>query len=377
MDNALKQRILGVIVLFALIGICITVLLHNNKKAQQEGIPTTSSMQPTRHHRNQTLNAQNALTTQTTQTKNIDNSNANPTQPSTSSVFGNPPPATTATTIRPHITSTPTSTQTTRVTPMTATTTTPRHNTQLLETVPSPVKLQPTRTLTTKPEHTTPITKTKTFEKNTKEISHATTSKAFAVQVGTFSNRENATALVKALKGRGFTATTSTFKTKHGTMTRVLIGERGLTRKQAETTRTRINETFQIKGIITPITQTKTTRTETKKIEKTAKMEKTITKHPLPTTHTTKLLNTFSPATRNSSKEINTFAKPTPTTRNTTNTLTRPTHTATPTPRTTSDSSMNGSDGFAPVTSAQPSHINTPTTTPRTTGNNTGAVTIP
>lgn len=246
MDNALKQRILGVIVLFALIGICITVLLHNNKVSQRqqmreprhhliaqtesqptEALPPPPTLKEIAHAKPTpatSVSSHEDTTTTTVKTTHVKTST-----PSTASVFGN-----------------------TNETPTTKPVVTHPLTSQAMASIPSVHKT------TTLPRifNSTETTKTTKPEKTL-------TTKTFSVQVGTFSNRENATALVKALHGRGFAATTQSVKVKHGEMTRVVIGEKGLTRKEAESIKLRLNKSLHLTGIISPVGKTTENKTST------------------------------------------------------------------------------------------------------------------
>ncbi|HEV2613111.1 MAG TPA: SPOR domain-containing protein [Gammaproteobacteria bacterium] len=352
MDNALKQRILGIIVLFALIGICITVLLHNNKVQREAALQNsrqliandqTSLSTPTtthRHHKAATTTTSLPADTTIQQTSVFSQPAVN-TQPQEQSqpqqqqastqTFENTAPAAEEHAI-------PLNSSTSTVQP----TVTPQVVTQ-----PS----KPKSALTTSSAFSTKTlsTKAKTSKTNTninsplfsstehsKEKTKTVVTKAWAVQVGTFSDHQNAMALVKALKGRGFTATTQSVKTKHGNMTRVVIGASGLTRQQAETTKLHLSKTLQLHGILSPVTKKTAEKTERKVVHTTKSAKAKTTEHEF-------------------SKPVNAESAPT---------------SAKASPENVGSSSINS--GAAPVSAAKPSYNNSDTG-----ANNSGAVVIP
>ena len=75
--------------------------------------------------------------------------------------------------------------------------------------------------------------------------------KYWAVQLGSFSERANAEALVTKLKGQGIPAAAEKLPTVKGEMTRVLAGKR-LTRAEAEKLQSRLNTEFKLKGFLVP-----------------------------------------------------------------------------------------------------------------------------
>jgi cell division septation protein DedD len=261
MDNALKQRILGIIVLFALIGICISVLLHNNKVEREQGIQRAHQLIA---QQQQQATQKTPLTTQvqmtavaqpTTTTAQPQQTEVAPTTPSTTSVFN---------TTAPPTTSTPSPTTTKKITK----TTTPSTTSTMNNFSPPVTTTHPAITKTTKTKATTTVT----------------TEKTFIVQVGTFSKKSNATALVKALHERGFNATTVSTKTTHGILTKVLVGgEKGLTKAEAETAKLRLKKTLDLNGVISPIS-TASTHHNTKK--------STVAKKKITAHHETKSTNT-------------------------------------------------------------------------------------
>jgi cell division septation protein DedD len=213
MDNALKQRVLGVIVLFALIGICITVLLHNNKVAQQQGLQHARQIIASSQKTTSTQQKFPVQTNTPTPTSSVAVIAQQPAAPTTDSVFNDE----------------------------NAVEATPAPSVQTVQS--APISRKKTKSITetvSTPTATTTITTT-----NTTTASPATAT--FSVQVGTFSKRENATALVKALHERGFSsATTQSITTKHGDMTRVVIGGNGLTRKEAETIKLHLSKNLHL-----------------------------------------------------------------------------------------------------------------------------------
>jgi len=255
MDTALKQRILGIIVLFALIGICIMVLLQNNKTAQQQ------SLECARKSIIATQQKQTPAQIQTTVPK------TNPPTPATApisaasltaSVFAAPVTPTTTP-------STPSkSNNTGAIVSPTTTTTTPAAAPAKIITKPN----KPLKTTAVNTAHTTAV--------NTNSSS---SSAAYIVQVGQFSKKENALSLAKAINNHGFTATTQSIKTSHGEMTRVIIGEKGLTHSDAEKTKQKLAKLLKLNSIITPVPVTKNTQ-KTVKIAKTTKITKTKTTAP-------------------------------------------------------------------------------------------------
>lgn len=223
MDNALKQRILGIIVLFALIGICISVLLHNNKTEREKGIQRAHQLLAEQQQRQIAPTTPPTTQNQMTAVSQPTEVNQTPATPPTASVFNTTTPATASTSAAPTPTATPAPTKT-----------------SALNNFTPPVT--PTHPATTKPSKAKATTTT------------ATTQKTFIVQVGTFSNKSNTTALVKALHERGFNATAHSTKTSHGILTKVIVGgEKGLTKAEAETAKLRLKKTLDLNGIISPI----------------------------------------------------------------------------------------------------------------------------
>jgi cell division septation protein DedD len=277
MDNALKQRILGIIVLFALVGICITVLLHNNKVARQEGIQKVHQLVEKQIPSTPTSSTTSTETTPSAAAMTSASVFSQSSEPAPTPSSSTPVP-----TEQPLESSVPSSPNVTEQTEQTITQTT---------STPSSVHHARTKTKTTTSVESvvTPSTNNLPTESTTK--SSAEVVKTFSVQVGTFSNHENALALVKALHERGFnSAIAQSIKTKHGTMTRVVIGEKGLTRKEAETTKLRLSKTLQLKGIISPVDKT----TESKITEKKSTSSTTATKSTHKHTHSATTVSTKS-----------------------------------------------------------------------------------
>lgn len=80
----------------------------------------------------------------------------------------------------------------------------------------------------------TTLTKSKPVTKSSKNTNGTPSTQAWAVQLGSFSDRINADKLMKTLQAKGFTAYTQMVKTSHGSsMTKVLVGPE-LHREDAE-----------------------------------------------------------------------------------------------------------------------------------------------
>ena len=186
MDNVIKQRILGIIVLLALIGICITILLHNNDN---------TNIRHTSHH--YTLPTSTPTPTVINQAPAPVQSiqQQQPTQqltPQAAQPIQNQTPMTQA--VRPQE----------PITPI------------ISKVIPKAI---PNVMSKTSPQNI-PATLI-----HPSKIKHTPAAGNFTVQAGTFSKAQNAEKLVKTLQSRGFTsAKTQSVHTKKGTMTRVIVG---------------------------------------------------------------------------------------------------------------------------------------------------------
>jgi cell division septation protein DedD len=324
METTLKQRILGIIVLVALLGFCLAVLLRGNKNTQPQ-IAQINTHPPI---------------TQTT-TAMIGNNPSNNNVMST--VTSTPPstlistPASTTTTMPPAIQTAPSPSKIPAV-PITSTVAptsqsqhpiNPAAQKQTQQVVSSETTSSSIPTSTSGSAHITPITTAKTSGNSivsstlpastpltastststyssSSKIHHPTKStgasrrsaslsheavtggeKNLVVQVGTFTLPANAETLVDKLHAKGFVASIQKVNTAKGQMTRVIVGKKNLNRSEAQALRQKLQKSLQINGIIVSHEPAATaTKTSIKKASK--KSEKGVS---------TKTASTSAPAT--------------------------------------------------------------------------------
>jgi DedD protein len=97
-----------------------------------------------------------------------------------------------------------------------------------------------------------PVTPVVVAPKNTKEGNTAANPESWAVQLGSFSDRINASNLMKKLQDAGFSAYVHNSKTVHGDLIRVLVGPQ-LHRSDASKIQKQLQRQFSLKSIIVKV----------------------------------------------------------------------------------------------------------------------------
>ncbi len=310
MDTTAKQRVLGIIVLLALLGIVLTVLLHNSREdraratvASQSAATNAAATNTEINTSDQNLNNINTALNNEVQAQqaaqaannslSIPNSNnqtleqqasgnsAITAAPSSIANSNSSIDINNTTAITPHKTSSAINHTTQIAAPtITPTTNTTTHNSDsvsipaIKSTLP-PVTVQTSQALSSTPKKQSTIhasiPKTKTIvEKSSahtatttpvaQSISHetsaslatttATNSKDFTVQAGTFDVPDDAINLVKTLKAHGFIARTEKVSTDKGEMTRVTVGPMAQTEDSAKALNEKLKSEMHISGMI-------------------------------------------------------------------------------------------------------------------------------
>lgn len=225
MDSTLKQRILGIFILLALLGFCLTILLHNNKNSQPRIAPINT----------------NPPITQTTNAMLSNNSQnvfvAKPT-PIPAPTVVTPAPAPVVAAPVPVVQQKTVVAPAPVVKPVSIPTPAPT-----IVAAPKPVAVA--KDLYTLPakQKATKIIKQKT-KAEPRSMSGA------VVQVGTFSLNANAETLVQKLHKAGFNAKAEKINTAKGKMTRVIVGHKNLDHAQAKILRDKLKNKMNLTGII-------------------------------------------------------------------------------------------------------------------------------
>lgn len=310
MDIKLKQRVLGVIVLIALVGIILSVLLHNNKQAptnnassQVASVPAMTAdnsnaaapaptTDPNLNNVNDALNtadnqnqtqleaqaqaaqiqqaeaqaaataaAQTAAQAQATQaaaaqvTSSVDASAANttPVAPAATTPDATPAPAA-PTPVAAIPTAAPSDSNDVNIPAITPTvppvTVPAAATTEAATTIAAPEKEA------AKVKHHHHHEAAKAAEENAAPAVAATTAttgeKNWTVQAGSFDEASHATELVKKLKAHGFEATAEKIHTSKGEMTRVIVGHADQTDASARELVEKLDKTMSLKAAIVP-----------------------------------------------------------------------------------------------------------------------------
>jgi cell division septation protein DedD len=270
MDTTLKQRIVGIFVLIALLGFCLTVLLRNTKTIQPHvaKIDTHPAMLQTLP-----LASTSAPVPEPTSIKPAgpadtapaDKSALAPLSPKSLLAGIKPAPVTIVLPVPAANTNTvkPAAEKTDMPVPDAAVSAVSPPKTNTVETalppaavVPSeiPATAQPPVSLKTKnadmPASPKPASHKRHIVSTPSSGSALAGQKDLVIQVGTFSIAGNAQTLVDKLRARGFSAQAQKIKTSKGEMVRVIVGKKGLNYAQAEALRQELAKSMTLKGII-------------------------------------------------------------------------------------------------------------------------------
>lgn len=305
MDTKLKQRILGVIVLISLLGICLTILLHNNKdnaQIESQVVKTTppsdngaSSFKVSDGNLIDDSSSQSVIRPQDNSTDTSSNNKVLPSTSSTNTPTEVETSGTTKSTSKyADVNSSTNAEDSTNV----SVSDNLKQDTNLADktktaitddilsaedagmvvkkdivkkTVTSKNRVTDHQSLNTiKTAKVATLIPSKQDEqakhvkisavkkyKNDVKVKPISLNKVWQVQAGSFSYNANAETLVENLRKHGFTANVQKIHTANGIMMRVIVGESALDRHSAETLKLRLDKVMHLKVIIVPKEETK------------------------------------------------------------------------------------------------------------------------